>query len=156
MRDNIKMKNGFTLVEMMIVVAILGLLVALGVPGYVKSRNIARANACLTNLRMIENAADQYRIDASLTLSDDTNIELFWPASSGVKDVSSYINKQLFCPTGGFYHGGDNSTATYTNDVRSDTEIKANGFPHCCTTAGGTGITNLNTQFEHSIESKNS
>jgi len=151
-----KMKEGFTLVELMIVVAILGLLVTLGVPGYVRSRNIARANACLTNLRMIENAADQYRIDSSLTLSEKTDIELFWPASSGIKDVSSYINKQLSCPTGGFYLGGDNSTGTAANDLVGDTTIEANGFPHCCTDSGGTAITNSGTQFEHSIESKNS
>ncbi len=54
-----KMNKGFTLVEIMIVVAIIGLLAAIAIPSFVKSRNTARQNACINNLRQIDSAKEQ-------------------------------------------------------------------------------------------------
>jgi len=54
-----KMKQGFTLVEIMIVVAIIGLLAAIAIPSFVKSRNTARTNACINNLRQIDSGKEQ-------------------------------------------------------------------------------------------------
>ena len=103
---------GFTMVEVMIVVAIIGILVTLGVPGFIRSRDKARRDTCVNNLRMIENAADQYRIDNNLTITTNTQITWLWPSTSTAKDVSSYINKQLFCPAKGtnVYVGGGGTT----------------------------------------------
>ena len=56
-------KTGFTLVEIMIVVAIIGLLAAIAVPAFMKARNNARRSACVNNLRLIESAKDNYAID---------------------------------------------------------------------------------------------
>ena len=53
-------KKGFTLVEIMIVVAIIGLLAAIGIPSFTKARSNSRTKACMNNLRMIESGAEQY------------------------------------------------------------------------------------------------
>lgn len=61
------MKKGFTLVEIMIVVAIIGLLAAIAIPSFMRARTTSQANACINNLRQIESAKDQYALEAGLT-----------------------------------------------------------------------------------------
>ncbi len=85
-------KFGFTLVEIMIVVAIIGLLAAIAVPAFMKARKSARETACMNNLRMIRDAKQQWALayggneDDLPTLSniseyiEDTN-DLFCPAA---------------------------------------------------------------------------
>lgn len=142
-------KYAMTLVELMIVVGILGLLIAIGVPGYKRARDKARKDTCINNLRMIENAADQYRINQNLTIGQVTKINWLWPSSSTAKDISSYINKQLHCAAAGWgsYKGGNNN-----GTLRNDLNIEANAVPHC-TTDGANNYTGVSgsTDLEHSI-----
>jgi prepilin-type N-terminal cleavage/methylation domain-containing protein len=55
---------GFTLVEIMIVVAIIGMLAAIAIPNFVTSRKNAQATACINNIRVIQGAKDQWALEA--------------------------------------------------------------------------------------------
>ena len=71
--------RGFTLVEIMIVVAIIALLAAIAVPGFLRARKRAQATKILNDLRLVDSAVDQYAIEtnkatgASVDITDWTN-----------------------------------------------------------------------------------
>ena len=65
-------KSGFTLVEIMIVVAIIGLLAAIAIPNFVRAREQAQLQSILNNLRVIEGAKDQYALENKLGTGDAT------------------------------------------------------------------------------------
>jgi prepilin-type N-terminal cleavage/methylation domain-containing protein len=64
---------GFTLVEIMIVVAIIALLAAIAVPGFLRARKRSQASKILNDLRMIDAAVDQYAIETNRTSGNAVN-----------------------------------------------------------------------------------
>jgi prepilin-type N-terminal cleavage/methylation domain-containing protein len=63
MKINTSRKAGFTLVEIMIVVAIIGLLAAIAIPNFVRARNTSQQNACINNMRQIDSATQQWALE---------------------------------------------------------------------------------------------
>ena len=96
-----KLKNkrgGFTLVEIMIVVAIIALLAAIAVPGFLRARKRSQASKILNDLRLIDSAVDQYAIETAKK-SDD-------PVS--VTDWTNYLKKDTALYATGQDLFGDN------------------------------------------------
>jgi prepilin-type N-terminal cleavage/methylation domain-containing protein len=75
--------GGFTLVEIMIVVAIIALLAAIAVPGFLRARKRSQASKILNDLRMIDSAVDQYAIETSRKTDDPV----------AVADWTNYLKK---------------------------------------------------------------
>ena len=73
---------GFTLVEIMIVVAIIGLLAAIAIPNFVKARENAQLNSIFNNLRILEGAKDQWALENKKGTGD---------AVAAVSTVSDYL-----------------------------------------------------------------
>jgi prepilin-type N-terminal cleavage/methylation domain-containing protein len=92
-------KQGFTLVEIMIVVMIIGLLAAIALPGFQKARESSQENACINNLRVIEGAKDQYAIEQNMTTGDT-------PTYSNIFGTGAFIDDTPECPGGGSYTFG--------------------------------------------------
>jgi prepilin-type N-terminal cleavage/methylation domain-containing protein len=69
-----KKRGGFTLVEIMIVVAIIAVLAAIAVPGFLRARKRSQATRILNDLRMIDSAVDQYAIETNRKTNDPVNV----------------------------------------------------------------------------------
>ena len=70
MKTQNKKQSGFTLVEIMIVVAIIGLLAAIAIPNFVRARTTSQTNACISNLRIIDGAKGSWALEQHKQTTD--------------------------------------------------------------------------------------
>ena len=89
-------KAGFTLVEIMIVVGLIGLLAAIAVPAFQRSRESARQNACINNLRLIQDAKEQWVLIANVANGVPADVDA----------INDYLRAPPICPSGGTYNYG--------------------------------------------------
>ena len=84
-------QGGFTLIEIMIVVAIIGMLAAIAVPNYVKSRGTAQQATCISNLQHIDGAVQLWAMENKKEPEQTVTFN----------DISSYLRGAVSCPAGG-------------------------------------------------------
>src|SRR5512146_774299 len=89
-------QSGLTLVEIMIVVAIIGLLAAIAIPNFVKARAASQKNACIANLKQIDGAKATWALENKKQNADV-------PVTGDLYGTDKYIRTEPGCPGGGTY-----------------------------------------------------
>jgi type IV pilus assembly protein PilA len=96
MKTALRRKSGFTLIEIMIVVAIIAILVVMAIPVFMRARENSQKNTCIANLRLMDTAITSWAVEARQRVGSDIDTSaLFGPTNA--------IREQPICPAGGSF-----------------------------------------------------
>ncbi len=109
--------RGFTLVEILIVVLIIGILLAIAIPNFINARETSRARSCVGNLKQIDSAKQQAIMDYKLSQTSPAtfSVDGTTATTSGpsgvyqlvtITPIPGYIRRPPVCPSGGNYNPG--------------------------------------------------
>lgn len=110
-------RRAFTLIEIMIVVLIIGILLAIAIPNFVRARESSRQKACISNLKQIQSAKEQWAMDNRQPGTATPTAGDLWGTAT------DYIKDEPKCPASGTYTINDVSTDP-------DCDYTASGFDH--------------------------
>jgi prepilin-type N-terminal cleavage/methylation domain-containing protein len=97
MKTRTRPAEGFTLVEIMIVVSIIGLLATIAIPNFVRARTTSQKNGCINNLRLLDSAKQLWALEQKQGPT----------ATPALMDLTGYMKNSLTCPA--------DSSATFNN-----------------------------------------
>ncbi len=109
--NRIRKTKGFTLVEIMIVVLIIGILMAIAVPNFIRARENSRKSTCIANLKQIDSAKEQWAMDNKKADADPC-------AFTDLTGPSGYLKGAgtgPVCPSSGTYTVGNIGTPPTCN-----------------------------------------
>jgi prepilin-type N-terminal cleavage/methylation domain-containing protein len=95
-KNNFPAIGAFTLIEIMIVVAIIGLILAVAIPSYLRTREVTFARTCAGNLRLIESAKQIWGMENGKKPTDV-------PTEADLVGPNLYLKEMPRCPAGGTY-----------------------------------------------------
>ena len=129
-------KAGFTLVEIMIVVLIIGILLAIAIPNFVAARESARAKSCVGNLKQIDSAKQQSAMDNKLSGTSTATFSIDGTTASTTTlfqlvGTGGYVRATPVCPSAGTYTPGTVAalpTCSVTGSAGSGYEANAKWY----------------------------
>ena len=94
--SKIKRQRGFTLVEIMMVILVIGMITTMAAPQWLKARETARRSQCMSNLMNMDTAKEQWAMENKKTTGDPC-------AFSDLVGPTLYLKNTPVCPSGGTY-----------------------------------------------------